>query len=104
MADLHLMYWKYVLRNEVISRVDRKRRRESMDDKNQINGWWVIPIALLLPAYHLLVFFLRFGRIGSMLFESIVFLPAGMIEGIALIYWLRDVKADRQRRNILIGF
>jgi hypothetical protein len=75
-----------------------------VETKNEINWLWIIPIALVLPAYHLLIFFLRFGRVGSMIFESLVFVPAGMLEGVALISWLRLVKSDRQRRNTLIGF
>lgn len=75
-----------------------------MESKNQISWLWVIPISLILPAYHLLVFFMRSGQIGFMLFESLVFVPAGLIEGIAFIYWLRQVKSDAQRRFTLMGF
>ncbi len=75
-----------------------------METKTQISWLWIIPIALILPAYHLLIFFMRFGQIGPALFGSLIFAPAGAIEGIAFIYWLREVKSDRQRRNILIGF
>ena len=39
-----------------------------------------------------------------MLLGSLIFAPAGVIEGIAFIYWLREVKSDRQTRNTLIGF
>src|SRR5687767_10893644 len=75
-----------------------------MENKTQISWFWIVPIALILPAYHLLIFFMRYGQIGPVLLDSLIFAPAGMIEGAAFIYWLREVKSDRQRRNILMGF
>jgi hypothetical protein len=75
-----------------------------MDSGKEINWLWVIPIALLLPAYHLFVFLLQNGRITHMLLASTVFIPAGMLEGVALIGWLRQVRSEQQRRNTLIGF
>jgi hypothetical protein len=75
-----------------------------METRKELNWLWAIPISLVLPAYHLLVFFLRFGRIESMIVQSVVFIPAGILEGMALIAWLRRVKSEQQRRNTLIGF
>jgi hypothetical protein len=75
-----------------------------MENKTQISWFWIIPIALILPSYYLLIIFMQFGQIGPALLESLIFAPAGMIEGAFFIYWLREVKSDRQRRNILIGF
>ena len=74
------------------------------ESRSQVPWSWVIPIALLLPAYHLLIFFLRTGQIGAAALGSLVFAPAGLIEGIAFVHWLRKVKSDRQRRSTLIGF
>lgn len=76
----------------------------SMEGKNNVNWLWVIPIALTLPAYHLLVAFLRFGQLGPLLVQSVVFVPAGAIEGFAFVYWSRDLKSSAQRRSMTMGF
>ena len=76
----------------------------SMEGKNKVNWLWVIPISLILPAYQLLVAFLQVGQIGPLLAASLIFLPAGLIEGIAFVWWSRDVKTAAQRRSITMGF
>ena len=79
--------------------------RIAMNDAgSRVPWWWALLIALILPAYHLLIYFLRTGQIGAASFGSLVFAPAGLIEGLVFIYWLRQVRSDRQRRNTLIGF
>lgn len=75
-----------------------------MEGKSRISWLWIIPIALVLPAYHLLIFALQFGWIDSVLVQSIVFVPAGLIEGAVLVYCLRNVKSQRQWRSTLMGF
>ena len=65
---------------------------------------WLVPIALLLPAYHVLVYFMISGRLGEALIGSLVYAPAGLIEGYAFIRWLREVTSQQQRRNTLLGF
>ena len=77
---------------------------ETTETKGQLSWFWIVPISLVLPAYHLLIFALRFGRIDTVLIQSIVFVPAGIIEGAFLIYCLRKVTAQRQWRSTLMGF
>jgi hypothetical protein len=72
---------------------------------NRGPSWaWVVPAALLLPGLQLAIFGLRFGHIDTQLAESLVFLPAGLIAAIALLYWLRAAATHRQRRATLIGY
>lgn len=73
--------------------------------ENRGPAWaWIVPAALLLPGLQLAIFGLRFGQVDSQLVESLVFLPAGLIAGLALIYWLRAAASARRRRNTLIGY
>jgi uncharacterized membrane protein len=75
-----------------------------VESKHEINWLWIVPISLILPVYQLFVFFVLNGYIGPMIIGSLVFVPAGMLEGAALLSWLARAKSDRQRRNTLTGF
>ena len=72
---------------------------------NQKPSWlWVIILTPLLSVIQLLVFAWRFGRIEEMLTESTVFLPAGLIAALGLVYWLRASRSAKQKRNTVIGY
>ena len=51
---------------------------------------WLIPLTLLWPILHLVVYFVRFGDIPSNAADILVFLPMSFISGIIfLALWVR---------------
>lgn len=54
--------------------------------------YWAIPVAFILPFLHAAIFTLRFGssKVLVALTDSAIFLPGGLIGGLAIIYLLRQ--------------
>jgi hypothetical protein len=86
-------------------------------------GWlWAIPATLILPATHNAIFALRFGvdrlvavtehadgvrlPLGdvSVLVQSVLFVPAGAIASLSLLYRLRAARSSRTRATTLAGY
>lgn len=65
---------------------------------------WLIPLTLLWPGLHLLVFFLRFGHIRDVGSEAYVFLPMGLLSGIILIALWKRATTRRQKAGLALGY
>jgi hypothetical protein len=67
--------------------------------------WLIIPLTLVWPAIHLLVFGLRFGRLPvEMVRLSAVFLPLGLISSLIFLYFLGRARAGAERRAVIAGY
>lgn len=75
-----------------------------MENRN-ISYLWVIPIILIIPVIQNAVYYARFSRMPeNVIAESYVFIPAGLISGIFLIYLLRLGEDNSRRRRTVVGF
>lgn len=66
---------------------------------------WLVPLIFVWPVLHIVVFALRFGRIdGTMLGESAIFLPMGLIGGVVLIECLKRAPSRRAQIGAIAGY
>ena len=66
---------------------------------------WLIPLSLVWPVLHLLVFAYRFGRVDqAILIESWLFLLMGLVSGIVLLFLLEKATSRTQKISILVGY
>lgn len=66
---------------------------------------WLLPLALLWPVLHTLVFVARFGRLpdGGM-GETLVFLPMGILSGAVLLWFLGRARSRGRKVSTALGF
>ena len=66
---------------------------------------WIIPLALLWPALHNLVFIARFGRVpDGGLGELLVFLPMGIVSGAVLLWFVGKARSRVRKTTTVLGF
>lgn len=66
---------------------------------------WIIPLALLWPALHMLVFVARFGRLpDGGLGEAAVFLPMGVIAGAILLWFVGRARSRGRKLAAIAGY
>ena len=66
---------------------------------------WLIPLSLVWPLLHLMVFAYRFSRIDqAILAESWVFLLMGLVSGVVLLFLMEKAKNRTQKMSTLVGY
>ena len=72
--------------------------------ENRTPHWiWILVLSPLLFILHVVIFAFRFERVENIV-TGAIFLPAGLVAAIGLIYWLRASRTVRQKRNTWIGY
>lgn len=66
---------------------------------------WVLPLSFVWPVTQLAIFYARFNRMPvSQIWESVVFLPGGLIGGYACIEMMRRSERILAKNKIVMGF
>lgn len=65
---------------------------------------WLMPLTLLWPVLHFLVFYIRFGDIPGSVMDFFIFLPMSLATGaIFLVLWVR-VPSLPQKTGLFLGY
>lgn len=69
------------------------------------SSWWFLPLALVWPVAHSVVFALRFGRFSAeQVLESAVFLPMGILSALVVVLLLGSARNGPQRAGTWAGY
>ena len=67
--------------------------------------WWIIPLTLLWPLLHLLVYFIRFGEMPLRLIRGMyVYLPMGLVAAIAFVLLWAFADTRARKAGIILGY